>query len=120
MGVGRNHNKGGCKRLFAFVCVCSRMLAFSPLRLLAFVNVSLNLFAFARILRFCKMRLLAFVNVCLHLLAFAYAPLCQPPPLVPLNNLIQGGTHTHTHSTASAQRNKRRNALRCNIQSNES
>ena len=49
----RNRNKGGrCKHLFAFVHICSRLLAFvffSPLRLLAFVNVCLHLFAFARI-----------------------------------------------------------------------
>ena len=51
-GGVKNRNKGGCKRLFAFVHVCSRLLAllaFSPLRLLAFVSVCLRLFAFARI-----------------------------------------------------------------------
>ena len=48
-GGVKNPNKGGCKRLFAFVHVCSRLLAFAPLRLLAFVRVCLRLLAFARI-----------------------------------------------------------------------
>ena len=48
-GGVKNRNKGGCKRLFAFARVCSHLLAFSPLRLLAFVSVCLRLFAFARI-----------------------------------------------------------------------
>ena len=48
-GGVKNRNKGECKRLFAFVHVCSRLLAFASLRLLAFVSVCLRLFAFARI-----------------------------------------------------------------------
>ena len=76
-GGVKNRNKGGCKRLFAFVHVCSRLLAFA-LRLLAFACVCLRL-------RLCVcLRLSAFVCVCLRLLAFAYAPLCCPPLCVPL------------------------------------
>ena len=44
--------KGGvgvCLRMSTFARVCLRLLAFSPLRLLAFVSVCLSLFAFARI-----------------------------------------------------------------------
>ena len=49
-GAAKNRSKGGGgRRLFAFVHVCSHLLAFSPLRLLAFVSVCLRLFAFARI-----------------------------------------------------------------------
>ena len=65
-GGVRNRNKGGCKHLFAFVLVYSGLLAFSPLRLLAFVSVCLRLFAFARL--------------------FAYAPLCRAPLCVTLKN----------------------------------
>ena len=59
-GGVKNRNKGGCKRLFAFVHVCSRLLTFS--------------------LCIC-LRLSAFVCVCLRLLAFAYAPPLLRPPL---------------------------------------
>ena len=48
----KNRNKGGasvCLRLSTFARVCLRLLAFSPLRLLAFVSVCLHLFACARI-----------------------------------------------------------------------
>ena len=51
-GGAKTHNKGGvsvCLRLSTFARVCLRLLAFSPLRLLAFVCVCLRLFAFARI-----------------------------------------------------------------------
>ena len=67
-GGVKNRNKGGCKRLSAFVHVCSRLLAFSPLRF-----------------RLCVcLRLSAFVCVCLRLLAFAYPPLCCAPLCVTL------------------------------------
>ena len=42
-GGVRNCNRWGCKRLLAFVRACSRLLAFSPPRLFAFVNVCLHL-----------------------------------------------------------------------------
>ena len=58
-GVKNRNSKGGCKRLFAFVCVCPRLPSFAS----AFACVFASAFA-------------AFVCVCLHLLAFAYAPLC--------------------------------------------
>ena len=51
-GGVKNRNKGGvsvCLRLSTFAHVCSRLLAFAPLRLLAFVCVCLRLLAFARI-----------------------------------------------------------------------
>ena len=41
--------KGGCERLFAFVHVCSRLLAFAGVFAFAFVNVCQRLFALARI-----------------------------------------------------------------------
>ena len=63
-GGVKNRNKGGCKRLFAFVHVCSRLLAFACVFASAFACVCLR-----------------FVCVCLRLLAFAYAPLCCAPPL---------------------------------------
>ena len=61
-GVCKKPHKGGWKRLFAFVHICSRLLAF----VCVFASVSV----------------FAFVNVCLHLLhllAFAYAPFCCAP-----------------------------------------
>ena len=64
-GGVKNRNKGGWKRLFAFVHVCSRLLAFACVFASAFACV-------------CR-RLSAFVCVCLRLLAFAYAPLCCAP-----------------------------------------
>ena len=75
-GGVKNRNKGGCKRLFAFVHVCSRLLAFACVFASAFACV-------------CR-RLSAFVCVCLRLLAFACVPLCCAPLCVTL-------THTHTH-----------------------
>ena len=51
-GCKKNAIKGGvsvCLRLSTFARVCLCLLAFSPLRLLAFVSVCLRLFAFARI-----------------------------------------------------------------------
>ena len=61
-GGVRNHSKGGCKRLFAFVHVCSRF-ACACLR-----------FRLCVCLRFSTL-----VCVCLRLLAFAYTPLCCAP-----------------------------------------
>ena len=61
-GGVKNRNKGGCKRLFAFVHVC--------LRLLAFVCVFASAFACV-----CQ-RLSAFVCVCSHLLT---PPFVAPP-----------------------------------------
>ena len=69
-GDVKNRNKGGCKRLFAFVHGCSRLLAFACVFASAFACVCL--------------RLSAFVCVCLRLLAFAYAPLCCAPLCVTL------------------------------------
>ena len=69
-GGVKNRNKGGCKRLFAFVHVCSHLLAFACVCAPAFACVCL--------------RLSAFVCVCLRLLAFAYAPLCCAPLCVTL------------------------------------
>ena len=48
-GGVKNRNKGGCKRLFAFVHVCSRLLAFACVFASAFACVCLRLSAFARI-----------------------------------------------------------------------
>ena len=61
-GGVKNRNKGGCKRLFAFVHFCSRLLAFAC--------VCASAFAFV-----CQ-RLSAFVCVCSHLLT---PPLLRPP-----------------------------------------
>ena len=61
--------------MLAFVRVCSRLLALSPLRF-----------------RLCVcLRLSAFVCVCLRLLAFAYPPLFVAPP--PCMTLINGVSH---------------------------
>ena len=60
-GGVKNRNKGGCKRLFAFVHVCSRLLAFG-LRFRLCVCSRLSTFY-------------------LRLLAFACAPLLLRPPL---------------------------------------
>ena len=51
-GCTKTAIRGGvsvCLRLSTFARICLRLLAFSPLRLLAFVSVCLRLFAFARI-----------------------------------------------------------------------
>ena len=48
-GGVKNRNKGGCKRLFAFVHVCSRLLAFACVFASAFACVCQRLCAFARI-----------------------------------------------------------------------
>ena len=80
-GCKKNAIKGGvsvCLRLSTFARVCLRLLAFSPLRLLAFACVFASAFACV------CLRLSAFVSVCLRLLAFAYAPLCCPPLCVTL------------------------------------
>ena len=61
-GGVKNHNKGGCKRLFTFVCVCPRLLAFACVFASAFACV-------------CP-RLSAFACVCSHLLA---PPFVAPP-----------------------------------------
>ena len=61
-GGVKNRNKGGCKRLFAFVHVCSRLLAFACVFASAFACV-------------CQ-RLSAFVCVCSHLLT---PPFVAPP-----------------------------------------
>ena len=61
-GGVKNRNKGGCKRLFAFVCVCPRLLAFACVFASAFACV-------------CQ-RLSAFVCVCSHLLT---PPFVAPP-----------------------------------------
>ena len=61
-GGVKNRNKGGCKRLLAFVHVCSRLLAFACVCASAFACV-------------CQ-RLSAFVCVCLHLLT---PPFVAPP-----------------------------------------
>ena len=67
---GKNRHKGGCKRLFAFVHVCSRLLACVYLRF-----------------RLCVcLRLSAFVCVRSH---FAYPPLCCAPLCVTL--IEEGG-----------------------------
>ena len=63
-GGVKNRNKGGCKRLFAFVHVCSRLLAFACVFASAFACVCL--------------RLSAFVCVCSHLLT-PPLPLLRPP-----------------------------------------
>ena len=73
-GGAKNRNKGGCKRLFAFVHVCSRLLAFTCVFAAAFACV-------------CR-RLSAFVCVCLRLLAFAYVPLCCAPLCVTLTKAL--------------------------------
>ena len=59
-GGVRKRNKGGCKRLLAFVHVCLRLFASSPLRLRAFCQ-----------------RLCAFARFCLRPLCCV--PLCVPP-----------------------------------------
>ena len=61
-GGAKNRNKGGCKRLFAFVHVCSRLLAFACVFASAFACV-------------CP-RLSAFACVCSHLLT---PPFVAPP-----------------------------------------
>ena len=61
-GGVKNRNKGGCKRLFAFVRVCSRLLAFACVCASAFACV-------------CP-RLSAFACVCSHLLT---PPFVAPP-----------------------------------------
>ena len=61
-GGVKNRNKGGCKRLFAFVHVCSRLLAFACVCASAFACV-------------CQ-RLSAFVCFCSHLLT---PPFVAPP-----------------------------------------
>ena len=46
MGVGIFPNQGGCKRLFAFVHVCSRLLAFACVLASAFACICQRLSAF--------------------------------------------------------------------------
>ena len=83
-GGVKNRNKGGCKRLFAFVHVCSRLLAFACVFASAFACVCLRLSAF-----FC---------VCFRLLAFAYAPLCRAPLCVTLIKSGKEKAHKHKQS----------------------
>ena len=74
--------------MFAFVHVCSRLLAF------------------ACVFVFCVcLRLSAFVCVCLRLLAFAYAPLCCAPLCVTLTQVFADNC-SFSQESADVGRNK--------------
>ena len=87
-GGVRSRNKGGCKRLLAFVRVCPRLLAFAR--------------GCLRLLALSPLRLLAFVNVCPQL--FAFARICLRPPLLrpPLRDLQKGPFGRAPHETPSS------------------
>ena len=70
-GGVRNRNKGGCKRLFVFVRVGSRLLTFACYFASAFACI-------------CQ-RLSVFVCICSHLLA--------PPFVSRITGLALGGSH---------------------------